>query len=243
MKKPQNFRGGPPKPEVHSAEANVVDLLSTNSVMFSGLDEVHEIHMTEMLYGQETDMLYDQENEVHMVSSLSEALATSALGPGELSADKCYVAAVDTACNRTCAGGQWIELMLSALKKAPDYVYNLVAESEVQDHFRFGNGGVLTSQRRVRLPVCLGKQIVLIWICSIPCNSLGCLIGKDVLETLGAMLDVVAKKLQLRYLSDEWLPLFRMKAGHSSLKLRWHGRQRGWQFSRHLKSHMGSCTT
>ena len=49
MKKPQNFRGGPPKPEVHSAEANVVDLLSTNSVMFSGLDEVHEIHMTDAL--------------------------------------------------------------------------------------------------------------------------------------------------------------------------------------------------
>ena len=108
-------RGGSSRPEAHTAEVNVIDLMPTSGVMFSGMDEIYEIHMTEL------NMLVEpcnQENEAFMVGSLAEALATSAMGPGELDADKQFVAAVDTACNRTC---KWIALMLEVLEKVPAY--------------------------------------------------------------------------------------------------------------------------
>ena len=220
-----------PKTEVHSAEVNVVDFLADNRVMFSGTDEVHEINMIEVHDIPDFDYILDKgmeltgyvadvqpETEVLMTQNLAEALATST-GVTGLEPDKRYIAAVDTACNKTCAGQEWLELMIGELQKAPPWIYDLVAERETVDHFRFGNGGTLQSGRRVRLPVCLAGQVVLLWISAIPCNSLGCLLGKDLLESLGAMMDVAGKKLQLRFLSDEWLTLQRMRAGHSSLTL------------------------
>ena len=94
------------------AEANVVDLLagaqvSDNNapnlnVTFNDRPTIHEINMIASV-------------------SLSEALASSnSTGSrGILEADKFYVAAVDSACNRSCAGGAWIQHILTAMEKAP----------------------------------------------------------------------------------------------------------------------------
>eukprot|EP00438_Fugacium_kawagutii_P022912 Skav224174 [mRNA] locus=scaffold2007:411362:424288:+ [translate_table: standard] len=214
-----SYRGGG-RQEAHAAEVNVVDLLGEgfsgatmggSVVHFNDKPDVHEVNVVEELY--------DQETEVLMVGTLAEALATSALGAGSLDVDKRYIAAVDTACNKTCAGDEWIELMKEAIQRGPPWIADLVDEQVAKDHFRFGNGGTLVSQRRVRLPVTLVGTTVLLWVSAIPCRSLGCLIGKDVLESLGAMLDVVNKKLQLQYLSERWVNLFRMKAGHFAVSL------------------------
>ena len=192
--------------EAHTAEVNVMDLLPSvsdatfRSVAFDDKPSVHEILMVG-------------------AGSLAEALATSTSGSMRLDPDKRYIAAVDTACNKTCAGEEWLALVLDALKFAPDWVQQLITEVKAVDYFRFGNGGTLVSEKRIRIPVCILGQVVLVWISSIPCNSLGCLVGKDVLECLGAILDVVNKKMQLKFLGDSWIPLSKMKAGHFSLNL------------------------
>ena len=117
-----------------------------------------------------------------MVSSLSEALSTSAASAVGLDPDKLFVAALDSACNRSCAGAEWLAHMKDALERAPEPIRSLVAEKPCRDYFRFGNGGVLESLRRLRIPVLVQNQVVLLWLAEIPCASLGCLLGKDFLE-------------------------------------------------------------
>ena len=130
-----------------------------------------------------------------------------------------YVAAVDSACNRSCAGRVWIREYLAVVARAPEAISGLVAECPCSDQFRFGNGGTLRSTRRIRLPAVIGGQVVLFWFCEIPCDTLGCLIGKDVLESLGGMIDFVGQKLMFQFLSQTWISLQRMKVGHFSLAL------------------------
>ena len=64
------------------------------------------------------------EIEVLMTQNLAEALATSS-GVAGLEPDKRYIAAVNTACNKTCAGQEWLELMIRELQKAPPWIYDL----------------------------------------------------------------------------------------------------------------------
>ena len=175
---------------------NVVDLLAqTQNVSFDLEPTIHEIHV---------------------VSSLSEALSTSTAGAVGLDPDKLFVAALDSACNRSCAGAEWLAHMKDALE---EHIRSLVDEKPCRDYFRFGNGGVLESLRRLRIPVLVQNQVVLLWLAEIPCASLGCLLGKDFLESLGATLDFPSKKVQLRYVSDGWIPLSKMRAGHFSMNL------------------------
>lgn len=146
-----SYRGG--GQQAHVTEASVVDLMpvgsaTTFNVEFSENPEIYQINVTQETYGQEPA-------EIFVVGGLAEALSTSTRSPGILEGDKEYVAAVDTACNKTCAGEQWIRLMRDCLKRAPHYIQALVDEQPTTDFFKFGNGGVLTSQLRVRLPVCL----------------------------------------------------------------------------------------
>ena len=62
-------------------------------------------------------------------------------------------------------------------------------------------------------------RVVLLWLCEIPCNSLGCLLGKDLLESLGAVLDFYNKKICWQHLGSQWTSLSKLKAGHFSLNL------------------------
>ena len=171
-------------------ETNIVDFLAEipmaePEVTFNETVTVHEINVVE--------------------SGLREALATSAAGkqPQHLEMDKMYIAAVDSACNRSCAGSVWLRTMLDALEFAPEYIRKLVEKKNESERFRFGNGGVLISHTRVRLPVLLLGQVVTVWINEIPCDSLGCLLGKDFMEALGTVIDFLGKKMMLKLLDDE----------------------------------------
>ena len=188
-------------------ETNIVDFLAEipmaePEVTFNETVTVHEINVVE--------------------SGLREALATSAAGkqPQHLEMDKMYIAAVDSACNRSCAGSVWLRTMLDALEFAPEYIRKLVEKKNESERFRFGNGGVLISHTRVRLPVLLLGQVVTVWINEIPCDSLGCLLGKDFMEALGTVIDFLGKKMMLKLLDDEkWIKLQKMKAGHFAVNL------------------------
>ena len=196
--------------EAHSTEVqetNIVDFLAEipvnePEVTFDETVVVHEINVVE--------------------SGLSEALAASAAGkqPQYLEMDKMYIAAVDSACNRSCAGSAWLKTMLDALEFAPAHIRGLVEKTEESERFRFGNGGILISRTRVRLPVLLLGRVVLVWINEIPCDSLGCLLGKDFMEALGTVIDFLGKKMLLKLLDDEkWIKLQKMKAGHFAVNL------------------------
>ena len=224
------FKGGKGKgkSESHVAEneANTVDLIGDfqvpcsrwSEVMFSEKVDVHEINEVNMI---END-LEPAENEVMVVSSgLAEALAAATTkAPQTLDYDKLYQAAMDSACNRSCAGREWIKTMLDALKFAPAWIQRLVSKVEETERFRFGNGGTLVSTVRHRIPVVLMNKVVLVWINEIPCDTLGCLLGKDFMESLGSVVDFLNKRMMLQLLDDQrWLPLHRMKAGHFSVNL------------------------
>ena len=130
-------------------------------------------------------------NEVLMITSFSEALGNSALeasktsaNQGEPRGDKTAVGALDSACNRTCAGSLWIERYLKALQNAPSEIQNLVGSIPEAESFRFGNGGVTPSYERWRLPAILNEVLVLIWVSVVPVALLGLLLGRDYLEAL-----------------------------------------------------------
>ena len=65
--------------------------------------------------------------------------------------------ALDSACNRTCAGQSWINNYVSTLAEAPQYIQDLVQQAPETERFRFGNGAVLPSaSRRAGLDLELG---------------------------------------------------------------------------------------
>ena len=73
------------------------------------------------------------------------------------------VGALDSASNRTCCGTQWLGSHLRQIHRlAPSTVSSLVESEDEQERFKFGNGGVLTSSKRWRLPACVGGKLVLI---------------------------------------------------------------------------------
>ena len=219
-------KGGKPESHVAENEANTVDLIGDfqvpcsrwSEVMFSEKVDVHVINEVNMI---ENDLV-PAENEVLVVSSgLAEALAAATTkAPQTLDYDKLYQAAMDSACNRSCAGREWIKTMLDALKFVAAWIQRLVSKVEETERFRFGNGGTLVSTVRHRIPVVLMNKVVLVWISEIPCDTLGCLLGKDFMESLGSVVDFLNKRMIIQLLDDQrWLPLHRMKAGHFSVNL------------------------
>ena len=201
-----SFRPGNKPKDVNVSEANVVDLLSPHpavqfrEVSFAEQSEIHEINVAE---------------------SLAVALTTSATRPSDqLPLDKVYQAAVDSACNRSCAGNVWVRTMVEALEFSPKRIKDMIQRVPEHELFKFGNGGTLVSSERIRLPVVVMDRVLLIWISIIPCASLGCLLGKDLLEGLGAILDFHGKKVQWKMLAPQrWMKLSRMRAGHFSMNL------------------------
>ena len=118
-------------------------------------------------------------------------------------------------CNRSCAGYEWIAKTRDALLKAPKWIQELVKSEPEQERFRFGNGGTLLSRERVRIPFMIGEHVVMIWISNVPCATLGCLLGKDVLDALGAVHDFLANRVKFQLLSsDHWFRLSRLAAGY-----------------------------
>jgi len=139
--------------------------------------------------------------------------------PDGLSPDKELVGALDSACNRTCAGPEWLRGYLLALQQAPNHVKDLVQMQVESENFRFGNNGVVPSLQRWRLPALIGETLVLIWVSMVPVSTLGCLIGRDLLESLGAVLDFCKRTIQCSHIASGILQLRQMVAGHFRLEL------------------------
>ena len=167
------------------------------------------------------------EHEV-MMMSVEEALRSSSIQPRgsealaavTLASDKALVGALDSACNRTCAGEDWVQGYLKELDKAPKEIRDLVATVAEQENFKFGNGGTLPSSTRYRLPAVVAGQLVGIWVSCVPVSSLGLLLGRDLLDGLGGVLDFGQKTLLCKLFAGRPpVPLERLSAGHLALTL------------------------
>ena len=194
------FGSGKKSSETHTVEVNVIDLLPTvPEVTFDSTPQIHEVHVIDSLPG------------------LPEVLLSLSTNKQTLTNDKLLQAALDSACNRSCAGSLWIANVEQALQQAPDHVRSLIQRKPEQERFRFGNGGVLSSVERVKIPMLIGSHIVCLWISSVPCNSLGLLMGKDALDALGAVLDFLKNKVKFQLLDERWHNLHKLNAGHFAI--------------------------
>ena len=66
----------------------------------------------------------------------------------------------------------------------------------MRENFKFGNGGILPSSKRWRLPAVIADNVVCLWVSAVPVSSLGLLIGRDVLDGLGGVLDFGERTLE-----------------------------------------------
>ena len=169
-------------------------------------------------------------HEVLMVTTdtfqlpLSEVLAQSneLVAPNpRLASDKRFVGALDSACNRTCAGSSWLRWYLESLKEAPQAVQDLVLQVPEDELFRFGNGGAKKSNVRYRLPMMVGSTLIVVWVSIVPVASLGLLLGRDFLSGIGAVMSFARKKLRADLVNGgELLDMGQLAAGHFTLPMR-----------------------
>jgi len=136
-----------------------------------------------------------------------------------LEENKHLVGALDSACKRTCAGPQWLDRYLLKLKSAPSEISGLITSVDESENFRFGNGGVVPSGKRWRLPCSIGGCIVLVWVSLVPVTSLGCLLGRDFLDAVGAVLNFGQRTLDCTFLGTGTQRLQQMAAGHFMLQM------------------------
>ena len=156
---------------------------------------------------------------------LDEALAHGALvsSPATPSAQHLEgdgIGALDSACNRTCAGPRWLQNYLDLIETvAPESVQNMVHHVPEKEAFKFGNGGVTPSYERWRLPGVLCGRLFALWVSIVPVPSLGLLMGRDWMEAVGAVIDFEQKVLACRRLFEGCLELFQLRAGHFMVNL------------------------
>ena len=138
---------------------------------------------------------------------------------GKLSADKMLVGALDSACNRTCTGTEWLNNYLRCLRDAPEEVRGLVKSHKEYETFKFGNGGTQVSVARWRLPMQLDGSIICFWTSLVPVPSLGLLLGRDFLEAIGADMHFAHRTLRCEHLTGKPIALKQLAAGHFLLPL------------------------
>ena len=160
--------------------------------------------------------------EAALCASLSSASHSTLISNASqaMPDDKLEVGALDSACNRTCAGPVWMDSYMTKLhKEAPQHVQDLVVSVDEVENFRFGNGGMAPSSKRWRIPAVICEQIILIWISVVPINSLGCLLGRDFLDAVGGILSFADRTLECSFLGTPPQRLGQMQAGHFILPL------------------------
>lgn len=210
------------KPGAKSKPAKQVRLTETLEVDGSvgekvspsgGQSPIHEasmvVHYSGMSLGQALHQTLINHEHSTMSSSNSRVLEE----------DKHLVGALDSACNRTCAGPQWLDRYLLKLRSAPSEISGLITSVDESENFRFGNGGVVPSGKRWRLPCSIGGCIVLVWVSLVPVTSLGCLLGRDFLDAVGAVLNFGQRTLDCTFLGTGTQRLQQMAAGHFMLQM------------------------
>ena len=126
---------------------------------------------------------------------------------------------MDSACNRTCTGTEWLNSFLKELQKAPPWIQSLIATKEEHETFRFGNGGTQVSLQRWRLPTVVGGTLVCFWTSVVKVPSLGLLLGRDFLEAVGADMSFARRTLRCEHLNSKPIALKQLSAGHYLLHL------------------------
>ena len=202
-------------PPVHSADV-VEHAFSAHDVLMTdiGAAGVSETLVGEV-FGSEALNL-----EQALMQSFSQGPNAAKPQPNlGLPEDKELVGALDSACNRTCAGPEWLNGYLDGLKEAPQDIQDLVEVQTECENFRFGNNGVVPSLQRWRLPAMVDKTLIMFWVSLVPVSTLGCLIGRDFLEAIGAILDFSQRTLTCAHIQSSLLQLRQMVAGHFMLEL------------------------
>ncbi len=85
--------------------------------------------------------------------------------------------------------------------------------------FRFGNGGTQQSKQRWRLPILVGQTLVCVWVSVVEVPSLGLLLGRDFLDSIGGVLSFARKLLRADHLDGSLIRLRQLVAGHFALQL------------------------
>ena len=137
-------------------------------------------------------MSFEQALEASMECRAAHATLLSSSAPVRALADeKQLVGALDSAFNRTCCGQAWLDRYLDQLRcSAPEPIQQLVSHMDEFENFKFGNGGIAPSSRRWRIPICLAvSRILLLWVSVVPIPSLGCLLGRDLMDSVGTVLN------------------------------------------------------
>ncbi|CAK9084147.1 unnamed protein product [Durusdinium trenchii] len=165
---------------------------SSTSTPLENPGSPHEVNM--VLHGSST-MPLGQAFEQSLANALNSTLVSTAAQ--DLPNEKHHVGALDSACNRSCAGPTWLQSYVSQLESAPPY------RSFVLYFTMSPNRSDSSSATEVPIP------------------SLGCLLGRDVLDALGAVLNFGQRTLQCTSLFDDSqrLELKHMAAGHFMLEL------------------------
>ena len=158
--------------------------------------------------------------------ALMSSSATPAPQQGHLDGDG--IGALDSACNRTCAGPRWLENYLQLINTfAPEQVRGMVQSVSEREAFKFGNSGVTPSYERWRLPGVLCGRLFAFWVSIVPVPSLGLLMGRDWMEAVGAVIDFERKFLECRRLFEGCFDLFQLRdTDHASWGLHYKGFRR-----------------
>ena len=202
--------------QVRVAEALQSDHVALSSTADVNAIESKHVHEASMVLHYPVLPLEQALDESLSRSSHSTCIA----GSKELAEDKLLVGALDSACNRTCTGPRWLEGYLKQLSEtAPKWVSDLVESIPERENFRFGNGSVVPSSKRWRLPGCIGGKMVLIWVSVVPIVSLGCLLGRDFLDAIGAVLNFAHRTLDCTFIDTGPFRLQQMAAGHFMVNL------------------------
>ena len=146
-------KGAPKKPakQVRVAEAAPSTVHSADVTEIASLP-LHDVLMVEaptLDHGHEVMMVAGGSDTLNLEQALVQNVSRSALVAGcepMLAQDKQLVGALDSACNRTCAGQVWVNNYLDALHRfAPPFVQSLIQCEDESENFRFGNNGVVPS--------------------------------------------------------------------------------------------------
>ena len=122
---------------------------------------------------------------------------------------------VDTACRCSVAGDRWCADYRRQLLEHG--LQDHVAEGAERERYRFGNGGILDNALKVTCLAGLAGQAFLITFSVVENDRLTLLLGRDLLEPLGASLDVKNGFLRIGAGKAE---LQDSLAGHFAVELR-----------------------
>ena len=128
--------------------------------------------------------------------------------------DSC-LGVIDTACDLECAGQRWWQDYRQSLISA-GLQDMIVEDTSVYERFKSGNGGILESKLKVTCPIVLANTPMVISFYLVDSNSLALLIGRKILRSMNASIDLEPHRLKI---GSRSCPLVDSYAGHMAVHL------------------------